>query len=241
MNQQDSPKAARFSLADRVYAALQARVVNGDYAPQQKLPPEKELSVEFGVSRPVLRAALERLRTEGLISSRQGAGNFIRGKATPPPLGFQKVETIADIQRCYEFRLAVEVDAAGFAAQRRNEAALEEMASALRLLAAATGSRVHREDADFAFHHAITKASNNQYFVATLQALREHINVGMKLHGESLMSDGAKALESVLGEHTAIHEAIRDGDADAARNRMRQHILHSRSRLFGGSLLDLKM
>ena len=241
MNQQERSKGARLSLADRVYAALHARVVNGDYAPQQKLPAEKDLSVEFGVSRPVLRTALERLRSEGLITSRQGAGNFVRGTATPPPLGFQRVETIADIQRCYEVRLAVEVDAAGLAALRRNEAALAEMEGALRLLAAATGSRIHREDADFAFHQAITRASNNQYFVATLQALREHIHVGMKLHGESLMSDGAKALEAVLAEHAAIHAAIRDGDAEAARGRMRQHILHSQSRLFGGGLLDLRM
>ena len=50
-----------------------------------------------------------------------------------------------------------------------------------------------------------------------MRALREHIYVGMKLHGQSLMTDGAKALKTVFGEHSAIYDAIRDGDADGGR------------------------
>jgi GntR family transcriptional repressor for pyruvate dehydrogenase complex len=60
-----------------------------------------------GVSRPILRTALARLKTEGMIVSRQGAGSFVRDRATTT-LGFSPVETIADIQRCYEFRLTIE-------------------------------------------------------------------------------------------------------------------------------------
>ena len=103
----------------------------------------------------------------------------------------------------------------------------------------ATDSQTHREDADFAFHLAIAKAANNQYFEASMRALREHIYVGMKLHGQSLMTDGAKALKTVLGEHSAIYDAIRDGDADGAERLMQAHLAHSRDRLFGGTLIDL--
>ena len=72
-----------------------------------------------------------------------------------------------------------------------------------------------------------------------MRALREHIYVGMKLHGQSLMTDGAKALRNVLHEHNAIFEAIRDGDAATAQALMERHLRHSRDRLFGGALIDL--
>lgn len=240
---QDADRGAanrRTSLSDKVYEALRGRIMRGDYGANEKLPAEKDLSVKFGVSRPVLRVALERLRDERLIYSRQGAGNFVRIKRETA-LGYTPVETIADIQRCYEFRLTVETDAAALAALRRNEAALAEMERALHLLSDATGQQLHREDADFAFHQSVAQATNNQYYGETLKALRDHIYVGMKLHGETLMSDGAWALEEVLAEHKAIYTAIRERAPDAARAAMRAHIEHSRERLFGGGLFDLSL
>ncbi|MEI2387933.1 FadR/GntR family transcriptional regulator [Breoghania sp. JC706] len=230
----------RKSLADRVYHSLFSRISNGDYPANQKLPPENTLSQEFGVSRPVLRTALERLREEGLVYSRQGAGNYVRAPQSTP-VGFARVETLADIQRCYEFRLNLETKAAGLAAERHNPAVLAEIEQALDLLRDATGSQQHREDADFDFHLAISKASNNQYFEATLRALRDHVNVGMTLHGQTLMRDGAKSLEEVLGEHAAIFAAIRDRRPDDASRLMQAHLEHSRDRLFGGGLIDLSM
>ena len=228
----------RPGLADRVYHLLYSRISNGDYPANQTLPSEKTLADEFGVSRPVLRVALERLREQGLVHSRQGAGSFVREVRTVP-LGFARVETIADIQRCYEFRICIETCAARLAAGRLNEEALEEIGTALSLMEGATDSLTHREDADFAFHFAVAKAANNQYFEASMRALREHIYVGMKLHGQSLMTDGAKGLKEVFGEHSAIFAAIRDGDGESAERRMRGHLAHSRDRLFGGALIDL--
>lgn len=230
----------RTPLAEKVYAAMHARIVRGDYGTNEKLPAEKELSLQFGVSRPVLRTALERLRDDGLIYSRQGAGNFVRIKRDNA-IGYAKVETIADIQRCYEFRLTIEGHAAELAASRRNDNVLDEMQQSLDLLADATRSRLHREDADFAFHVAVARGANNQYYVETLKALREHIHVGMKLHGETLLSDGAAALEAVLAEHRAIFAAVLERDGARAREVMRRHIMHSRNRLFGGSMLDLAL
>lgn len=225
-------------LADRVYHLLYSRISNGDYPTNQKLPSEKSLADEFGVSRPILRAALERLRDQGLIHSRQGAGSYVREVKTVP-LGFARVETIADIQRCYEFRICIETMSARLAAARQDAASLDEIRTALSLMQGATDSRIHREDADFAFHLAIAKAANNQYFEASMRALREHIYVGMKLHGQSLMTDGEKALKQVFGEHSEIFAAIRDGDGETAATLMHAHLVHSRDRLFGGALIDL--
>lgn len=154
---------ARMLLADRVYHVMHSRIANGSYAADQRLPSENDLAVELDVSRPVLRAALERLRSEGLIYSRQGAGSFVRPREQRTNLGYSPVETIADIQRCYEFRLTIEPDAAFYAAQRRNQARLDELNKVLSLPSDATSQHSHREDADFAFHMAITAASNNHY------------------------------------------------------------------------------
>jgi GntR family transcriptional regulator, transcriptional repressor for pyruvate dehydrogenase complex len=231
-------RPARPGLADRIYHLIYSRITNGDYPANRKLPPEKALAEEFGVSRPVLRAALERLRDQGLIYSRQGAGSYVRAVRSAP-LGFAPVETIADIQRCYEFRICIETTAASLAAGRRDSAAIERIETALSLMDAATNSQIHREDADFAFHLAIAQAANNQYFDTSLRALREHIYVGMKLHGQSLMTDGAKGLREVFQEHSEIFAAIRDGRAEQAETLMRNHLIHSRERLFGGTLINL--
>ena len=233
----DRPRA-KPGLADRVYHLLYSRISNGDYPANQKLPSEKTLADEFGVSRPILRMALERLRDQGIIHSRQGAGSYVREIRTVP-LGFARVETIADIQRCYEFRICIETMSARLASLRRDQETLEEIATALSLMEGATDSLTHREDADFAFHLAVAKGANNSYFEASMRALREHIYVGMKLHGQSLMTDGAKGLREVFSEHSAISSAITAGDPDTAERLMRSHLTHSRERLFGGTLIDL--
>jgi Transcriptional regulators len=226
--------------ADRVYHLLFAKIANGDYSPDEKLPSEKELAEQFDVSRPIVREALERLRREELIYSRQGAGSFVRIRSEPRTLGFPPVETIADIQRCYEFRLTIEPDAAFYAAQRRNAAAIEKIGQVVEMLGDATRQQRHREDADFAFHLAITEASNNHYYRSAMQALRTHISVGMKLHGLALMGP-SPGLQRVFEEHMRIYQAVRDGDAEAARERMRAHLEGSRNRLFEDRMLDLSL
>jgi GntR family transcriptional repressor for pyruvate dehydrogenase complex len=225
--------------ADRVYEQLAARIASGEFRPNTRLPPEHDLAAMFGVSRPILRSALGRLRGEGIIISRQGAGSYVRDRAATA-LSFTPVETIADIQRCYEFRLTVEPEAAFHAALRRNESSLRKMEAALALLREATRHQRHREDADFGFHLAITEATNNHYYTSTMQALKEHIFVGMHMHGLSLI--GAKPkLQTVLEEHRAIHEAIAAGRSEDAKRLMRTHLAGSRDRLFEGRTLDLSL
>ncbi|KAA0122445.1 FadR family transcriptional regulator [Methylobacterium sp. P1-11] len=228
------------SLADGIYHALLTGIGNGTYGPDTRLPSEHDLAARFQVSRPVVRAALDRLRREDAIVSRQGAGSFVRPRVARPALGFAPVESIADIQRCYEFRLTLEPDAAFHAALRRDADALGRIAAALDRLSVATRQEQHRADADFAFHHAIAAASNNHYYAACLEALQPHIAVGMTIHGLALQGPRS-GLRGVLEEHRGIFSAIADRDAEAARTRMEAHIATSRDRLFEGRLLDLSL
>ncbi len=225
-------------LADVVHDRIRRAIIDGHYVRGARLPGENDLAGQFEVSRPVIRAALKRLRSEGLIISRQGAGSFVAAPGAVKSLSFQPVETIADLQRCYEFRLTIEPAAAAMAATRRSEAQLAEIAKYLALMRDATERRSHREDADFSFHLAITTASNNQYFETSMRALKDHIAVGMKFHGLSLQSVRG-GLDYVLEEHATIHEAIRQGQEEVARETMLKHLTGSRDRLFEGRLLDL--
>jgi len=223
--------AGRRNLADTVFERIQRSIKSGAYAVDERLPTEHALAAEFQVSRPVIRDALQRLRDQGMIYSRRGAGSFVREQGIREPLGFGQMENLSDLQHCYDFRLTIEPEAAAMAAQRRMPDALAKIKTALNLLRDATNRQAHRADADFMFHLSIAQASVNPYFVTAMQALEEHIAVGMRLHGLSLRrtSDG---LSHVLVEHTAIYDAISEGNGERARLLMRDHLAGSRDRLF---------
>jgi GntR family transcriptional repressor for pyruvate dehydrogenase complex len=225
-------------LADVVHDRLRRAIENGEFRPDERLPGENTLAEQHQVSRPVIRAALKRLRDEGVVISRQGSGSYVNAPVAQKPLAFQPLETIADLQRCYEFRLTIEPAAAALAATRRGDGQLAEIETCLQIMRDATERRNHREDADFGFHLSITTAANNQYFETSMRALKEHIAVGMKFHGLSLQTVRG-GLDHVLEEHAAIFDAIVKGEAERAREAMRVHVTGSRDRLFEGRLLDL--
>lgn len=221
----------RPGLADIVFDRLSRSIKSGAYSGDERLPTEHALAAEFQVSRPVVREALQRLRDQGLVYSRRGSGTYVRQTGLRAPLGFGELEDMRDLRHCYEFRITVEPEAAGAAAIRRSEDNLAEISDALDRMRRATAAMAHREDADFAFHSAIARASQNRYFATSLEALKDHIAVGMRFHGASVKTSRV-GLEEVLSEHHAIYKAISDQDADAARHLMRKHLIGSRERVF---------
>jgi len=229
--------ASRRNLADMVFDKLMRSIKSGSYGEDEKLPAEHDLAAEFQVSRPVIREALRRLRDQGLVYSRQGAGTFVRQSGIREPLGFGNLESIEDLARCYEFRITLEPAAAAAAAARHDPAGLAEVAAALDLMRIATDRKRHREDADFTFHNAIARSSKNPYFATAMEALEEHIAVGMQFHGLSLKMS-PDGLAAVFAEHRAIFEAIRDRESDRARTLMEAHLTGSRDRLFRGRRLS---
>lgn len=228
-------------MIERVWRRLSAEIESGRLTVGQRLPSEMDLAARFMVSRPIIRDALQRLREDGAIYSRRGSGSFVAAVQREAPANrpsFAPVESIADVQRCYEFRMTIEPDAAARAAERHNEERLKTIESALEEMRAATRDNQHHEDADFKFHLAITEASNNHYYASAMLALKEHINVGMKFHGMSLIGHG-RDLEHVYEEHVGLCTAIRNRDGVRARRLMQLHLEGSRDRTFGGKLLDL--
>jgi len=225
---------ARKGLADIVFERMLRAIKSGAYKADERLPTEHELAAEFEVSRPVVREALKRLRDQGLIYSRRGAGSFVRSTGLRQPLGFGQLENVADLLNCYEFRLTLEPAAAAAAASRHDAESLKSIRQALELLRDATNRQSHREDADFQFHLAIARAAQNTYFSTAMEALKDHIAVGMKFHGASIRRE-ASGLTRVFAEHEAIAKAIADRHEDDARRLMFEHLQGSRGRLFQAS------
>ncbi|SIO31417.1 FadR/GntR family transcriptional regulator [Vannielia litorea] len=222
-------------LEGEVYERLLGQIRSGHYTLGGKLPAEKDLSAEHGVSRPVIRAALARLREDGLIVSRQGAGSFVSAGGQGEAGGFAPLQSIDDIAAYIAFRKVLEVESAGLAAERAApeeiaslEAMLEDMENSVR-----EGTSTIEMDAQF--HTRIAELSDNRFLVDTLQMLRAH----MFFIGKFVRSLGVTGYRqgkiSMGGEHRKIFEAIAAGDAQAARSAMAEHIEASERRVFRGS------
>lgn len=211
-------------------------IVNGEIAVGAKLPTEHVLSDQFAVSRPILRQALKQLREDGVIVSRQGSGSFVQRRPDGAVLDFAPVGSIADIQRTFEFRAAIEGEAAYIAAQRRTDADMKRLRVALNELDRCVRENELGVDADEAFHAAICAASDNQYFQAARVSMRANILTGMNLTRSLSLTKPEERMQLVQREHYAIFDAINDRDADAARLAMRAHVENARTRVFEGTI-----
>ncbi|PWR00541.1 FadR family transcriptional regulator [Leucothrix pacifica] len=224
------------SLSDRVYERLLSMIVQGEIAVGDKLPTEHVLSEQMQVSRPILRQALKQLREDDVIVSRQGSGSFVKRRPDEAILDFAPVGSIADIQRTFEFRAAVEGEAAYLAAKRRSQADIDLMTAALKELDRCVENNELGVDADEAFHFAICRASDNQYFASARTSMNANILTGMNLTRNLSLMKPKTRLELVQQEHREIIEAIIEGDAPAARDAMRRHIDNARQRVFDGEV-----
>ena len=240
-----SPADKDWKLSDRIYEQLKKLVSNGEFPDNAKLPTEMALSKLFGVSRPVIREALGRLRDEGIIYSRQGSGSFVMPRPEAV-LRFTPISSIADIDKCFEFRAEIEGSVAKLAAMHRHEEALREIKGALDTLNKSIETTGRLEGmADSRFHLAICKATKNSFFILLYESIRSHIefsiNLGEDLNRNLSLIRPAERLKRiqrsklVQDEHTAIYEAIRDRDPERAQAAMVAHINNARRRVFQGT------
>lgn len=226
------------SLSDRVYEQLLAMIVQGEFGVGDKLPTEHALSERMNVSRPILRQALKQLRTDDVVISRQGSGSFVKRRPDEQVLDFAPVGSIADIQRTFEFRAAIEGEAAYLSAKRRSAFDLEQMRIALKELNRCIQENELGVEADEAFHAAVCAASDNHYFASARNSMNSNILTGMNLTRNLSLMKPRVRLELVQQEHYAILKAIEAGDADEARAAMRRHIENARTRVFEGSVRE---
>ena len=130
-------------LADRVYRELLALIIQGDLQEGDRLSTEQAIADQFKTSRPTVREALSRLRADGIIASRQGAGTFVTRRPDPDLPRFMPLESLSDVRRCLEFRIVIEGGAAALAAEMADEADLAQIQAELALLQLSDGTEIH--------------------------------------------------------------------------------------------------
>jgi DNA-binding FadR family transcriptional regulator len=226
-----APPQRRDRLADAVYGRLLEEIVSGRYEVGDRLPAETDLAETFEVSRPVIREALNRLQADGLVTARQGAGNFV---ARVPPRQITKLApraSIAGILRAFEVRIALEGQAARLAAERRSPTELTAIRAALEAMRKAMEEGKPAQEADFAFHRAVAMASGNHTFAEILDTIAGTVASGMTVALNITRQGTQLRTERVIDEHVRIYEAIAASEPDSAELAMRYHIDQARKRL----------
>jgi GntR family transcriptional repressor for pyruvate dehydrogenase complex len=218
------------NLPSQVALVIANDIRDGRFRPADQLPTERELVDAFGVSRNVVREAIARLRSEGLVETRQGAGVYVSQPRAHATLRVDRelLRDKASFAKLFEMRTILEIEAAGLAASRRTRDQLALIAGALQRM----GDTVATADpvaADLDFHRAVATASDNMYVVSIIAFVSEHVRETIAIADRSL--DAATRSRINLEEHQTIYEAIRARDAPGARQSMRQHLQNAMRRL----------
>lgn len=223
---------ARRSLATELVEQLRQQIEAGVLAPGDRIPTERELVEDSGVSRTVVREAIARLAAEGIVEPRHGSGVFV---TEPPPAPFQvthgELDDLVEVTKLLQLRLAVEAEMAGLAALNRSDADLQMMRDLVERIARDIDETGDGTDADEALHLLIARASNNQYFVRFLEFLGTRLVPRRGLVTDDTEEERRAYLAGVHDEHRALIEAIAAGDEQGAREAARRHLEHGRSKL----------
>jgi DNA-binding FadR family transcriptional regulator len=223
-------------LADQIYQHLLEQIVGGKLTVGERLRSEAQLCDLFRVSRPVIRETIARLQADALVATRKGAGTVVLRRPDREVLRLAPSGEIADLMRCFEFRVALEGEAAYLAAQRRTADDTDAIEAAMAELDCVIERGEIGVDADFCLHAAIARATKNNLFVEQLDGLSEYVREGMKLTRSLSLARKRKRQVLVQDEHRDIVRAIFEQDDDAARAAMRVHIDNARKRALDDSI-----
>jgi DNA-binding FadR family transcriptional regulator len=206
---------------DQIASTLAERVLSGELAPNERLPPERQLAVEFGVSRPIIREALRALVERGLIDVEPSRGAFVRSTTGPGRFQSLDVEYLrrgTTARQLSEARLMIETEAVALAVDHADAVDLATLSAALdRVEASATP--LERVRNDLAFHAALVAATHNpviETMFASIQALTVELMVRS--------AGDAEIVRKSAPFHRVAFQAIVDRDPDAGRAAIRAHL-----------------
>ena len=203
----------------------------GRLAVGSKLPTEAALVAQFEVSRTVVREAVSRLKSLGLVDSRQGSGVYVKA-AGFSPLNFDAKYAVSKqaVIQMVEVRRALEAEVAAMAARRCTPADARQIEALMAALDAAVQSGGDGVAEDVRFHSAIAELANNPFLMGTLEYL------GQFLHGATRVTRANEArredfTRAVREEHALIYRAIACGDAAQARQAATDHMNNAIGRI----------
>src|SRR4051812_16420201 len=209
---------------EQVVAFVRELIDRGRLRPGDRLPAERELATQIGVSRPSVRAGLHALAAMGVVRSRHGSGTYIPDG--PPSLGPEPLSFLAALHgvtrdEMYEARWILETEAAGLAAERASAEHLTTLAEEVAGLFASMHDPQVFLVHDINFHRSVAEAAGNAIvgsLVGMVSALYYERRRGLVARASDRdLRDAAEA-------HRRIYKAIRARDPQAARSAMRDHL-----------------
>jgi GntR family transcriptional repressor for pyruvate dehydrogenase complex len=211
-------------ISDQVYEQLRDLIFRGKLKPGDKLPPERELAVSFGVSRPSVKAAINKLVAMGLVVQRQGHGTSVRSvdaRYLKNPLRKVLEGEEVSIFDLLEVRLGLEVQAVGLAALRATEEDIRALETSLQDMLSLVDEGQGSEE-DVSFHMSIAFATKNSAQVYLMRSFYEFLFHGISESRIYLYAAGN--LKTINSQHREILEAIREKDPPRAKACMERHI-----------------
>jgi GntR family transcriptional repressor for pyruvate dehydrogenase complex len=212
---------------EQVVAHVRTLIERGALRPGDRLPSERDLATQIGVSRPTVRAGLYALAAMGVVRSRHGSGTYV--PVGPPSLAPEPLSFLAALHGfsrddMYEARRVLEVGAAGLAAERATSEQLaaiaDTVASLFALMNEPQAFLVHDVD----FHRAVAASSGNPILAALIEMVSALYYERRRKTAERAAN---RDLRAAAEAHRRIYRAIRSRDADAARRAMHDHLIEA--------------
>jgi GntR family transcriptional repressor for pyruvate dehydrogenase complex len=210
-------------LSDRVADRLAESILTRELRPGDRLPSERELGEQFGVSRTVIREAVRSLAGRGIIEARVGRGLSVA--AVPAETVresmnfFLRARPSWDYRKVHEVRLLVETEVAGMAAERATDGELERMRQACEAMAAVVDEPDKATESDLEFHRALAAATHNDLVSIMLDAIADSL---IWIRRETFGPTGRT--RRALASHREILDRIVARDPSGARKAMAWHL-----------------
>ena len=211
---------------------LRALITAGEWAVGSRLPAERDLAKQLGVSRPSVREALIAMEVEGWVEVRTGSGVYVLDRTAASHASARATRISPDEWGPLELiraRRVVEGEVAAMAAAQAKRKHIAAMSKALASMKADADRGVLPLEGDRAFHTAIVESCGNTVLVETVQRFWDSRRGPLfeRLGGHFETVDSWRA---AIAEHEAIFNAVRDHDAAAARRAMHAHMDKSHTR-----------
>ena len=200
-------------------------ITSSGLKPGDRLPTERALCEQLGVSRTVVREAVKVLTATGIVRTRQGSGLYVMKEPHPFATAatdlFTSVEP-EDLQSLFEFRFTLELTTARLAAERITPKELHVLQKAVELNRQSAQTRQLKQfcESDVAFHLGIAQATRNSFLASAVARVLRLQAWAITIVVEGLPGSLLVAAE----EHAAIFSAIYQGQPDEASQAMRTHL-----------------
>jgi GntR family transcriptional regulator, transcriptional repressor for pyruvate dehydrogenase complex len=224
MDQRFGFSVSRVKLPEQVADRIQGLIVADALHTGDKLPPERDLAVRLGVSRPVIREALQVLSARGLAHIKPGCGTFLQepsaqDTAAHLELYFKLKHCPNSLNDFFEIRRLLEVEAAGLAADRATSEDIAILQGTITEMVDQLESLPDYIKADVSFHLALARAAHNDFMLILIGTISNLLSQTI-----SISASAPRAMPAGLAHHQNIAKYIMDRNALGARDAMSLHM-----------------